>query len=336
MPAPRRPELAAEGDAPVLVVLRDLGLGDFLTGIPALRALARGFPRHARVLVAPRALAPLVELSGTGFALASDPPPGADVAVNLHGRGPQTHARLRAAAPVRLIAFACGDHPGPVWHPHEHEVVRWCRLLEESGIPADPSDLRLELDAPHHGATIVHPGAASPARRWPAERWAAVVRAEVAAGRRVIVTGGPEERALAEAVAAATTADVRAGATDLAELAALVAGAGRVLCGDTGVAHLATAFSIPSVVLFGPTPPAEWGPPPHHPRHRALWAGHHGDPHAPEPDPGLLAITVDAVLTELKGTVPAGAGGDKGDSPREGVEPRRGAESGAWGRVRRR
>jgi ADP-heptose:LPS heptosyltransferase len=288
-----------------LVALRDLGLGDFLTGVPALRALARAFPEHERVLVAPRALAPLVELSGTGFALADAPPPHADVAVNLHGRGPQSHARLRAAAPRRLIAFACAGHPGPAWHPGEHEVVRWCRLLEESGIPADPGDLRLELAAPHHGATIVHPGAAFPARRWPPERWAAVVRAERAAGRRVIVTGGPGERPLARAVAAGTGAEIRAGETGLAELAALIAGAGRVLCADTGVAHLATAFGIPSVVLFGPTPPAEWGPPPHDRRHRALWAGRRGDPHAAEPDPGLLAITVDDVLARL---TPAPAG----------------------------
>jgi ADP-heptose:LPS heptosyltransferase len=283
----------------VLVVLRDLGLGDFLTGVPALRALARAYPEHRRVLVAPDALAPLVELSGTGFSLAPAVPPGADVAVNLHGRGPQSHARLRAARPRRLIAFACGDQRGPTWRPDEHEVARWCRLLQESGIAADPADLRLDLDVPPSGATIVHPGAASPARRWPAERFAAVARAELAAGRRVIVTGGPDERALAERVAHGTDAEVVAGETDLRQLTGLVAAAARVVCGDTGVAHLATAFGIPSVVLFGPTPPAEWGPPRHDGRHRALWAGRRGDPHGRVPDPGLLTITVDDVLAAL-------------------------------------
>jgi ADP-heptose:LPS heptosyltransferase len=275
----------------LIVALRDLGLGDFLTGVPALRALARAYPEHERVLVAPRALAPLVELSGTGFALAAEPPSGADVAVNLHGKGPQSHARLRSARPGRLIAFG----EGPVWRPDEHEVHRWCRLLTESGIPADPRDLRLRLDAPRHGATIVHPGAASPARRWPAERWRAVVEA---LRTPVIVTGGPDERALARRVTDGTAAQDRAGDTDLAQLAELVAGAGRVLCGDTGVAHLATAFGIPSVVLFGPTPPSEWGPPPGGP-HRALWAGRRGDPHGEAPDPGLLTIQVADVLAAL-------------------------------------
>ena len=81
-------------------------------------------------------------------------------------------------------------------------------------------------------------------------------------------------------------------------LAALVAAAGRVVVGDTGVAHLATAFGTPSVVLFGPTSPAAWGPPPGR-RHRALWAGRVGDPHGEQPDPGLLAIPVDEVLAAL-------------------------------------
>ena len=63
-----------------------------------------------------------------------------------------------------------------------------------------------------------------------------------------------------------------AGRTDVVQLAALIARAGRVLCGDTGVAHLAPAFGIPSVVLFGPVPPSEWGPPPG----LACWPMNHG------------------------------------------------------------
>jgi ADP-heptose:LPS heptosyltransferase len=60
-------------------------------------------------------------------------------------------------------------------------------------------------------------------------------------------------------------------------------------CGDTGVAHLATALGKPSVVLFGPTPPALWGPPSAG-RHTVLWKGRASDPFADRPAPGLLAI----------------------------------------------
>jgi ADP-heptose:LPS heptosyltransferase len=287
---------------PLLVAYRALGLGDFLTGVPALRALARAFPGHRRVLATPRALAPLAALTGAVDAVVDAAPlaplpaelHGAGVAVNLHGRGPESHALLRAARPRRLIAF--GERSA--WRASEHEVERWCRMLREHGIAADPRELDLPAPAvppppAARGATVLHPGAASAARRWPAARWAEVARAERAAGRRVVVTGGPDERRLALRVAAAAglgPGAVLAGRTDLAGLAAVVAAAGRVACGDTGVAHLATAFGVPSVVLFGPTPPQEWGPPPDRPWHRALWAGRRGDPHAATPDPGLLEI----------------------------------------------
>jgi ADP-heptose:LPS heptosyltransferase len=283
---------------PTLIAERDLGLGDFLTGLPALRALDRAYPGHRRMLVAPAWLAPLLALARTGFVLTPARPVGADVAVNLHGRGPQSHARLLAGAPRRLVAFACGTHPGPVWRPHEHEVVRWCRLLEESGIPADPGDLDLDLSVSHSGATVLHPGAASPARRWPVERWRIIAEAEAAAGRPVIVTGGPGEETLAGRVAGPAGAEVLTG-RGLAELAQTIAGAERLVCGDTGVAHLATAVGTPSVVLFGPVAPSEWGPPPQRPIHRALWAGRRDDPHGRTPDPGLLAITPANVLAAL-------------------------------------
>ena len=93
--------------------------------------------------------------------------------------------------------------------------------------------------------------------------------------------------------------DVLAGRTTVLELAAIVGVAGRVVCADTGVAHLATALRRPSVVLFGPTAPAAWGPPPDRPWHRVLWAGVPGDGRAAVVHPGLLRITVSDVLTEL-------------------------------------
>jgi ADP-heptose:LPS heptosyltransferase len=305
----------------VVAMLRALGVGDLLTAVPALRALARAFPRDRRVLLAPRRLEPLVALLGAAAPEIADTPTldarlpleahRAGIAVNLHGHGPKSHRLLLEGRPERLLAFAApGLHDdGPAWHRGEHEVIRWCRLLIESGIPANPADLALDPSSLagaggngfHRGATIIHPGAASAARRWPVERWARVARAERDAGRDVVVTGGVGELGLAGALAhaAGLPADaVLAGRTSLDELAMLVASAGRVVCGDTGIAHLATALGTPSVVIFGPTSPAEWGPP-SHPRHRVLWAGRRGDPQAPSADPGLLAIQPGHVLDAL-------------------------------------
>jgi ADP-heptose:LPS heptosyltransferase len=305
---PRHPPDRRRGP---LLVLRALGVGDLLTAVPALRALDAAFPDRRRVLAAPRSLAPLLPLAAPGFELldvpawvAGAPPdaalatrlPRGALAVNLHGRGPESHALLRAAQPERLLGF---DTPaGPAWDEDEHEVVRWCRLLAHYGMRADPADLDIDLlDQPPYdpdGPTLIHPGAASGARRWPVERWAQVARGERAQGRDVLVSGSAAEAPLAQEVverAGLPPAANRAGTTrDLLGLAQLVASAGRVACGDTGVAHLATALRIPSVVLFGPTDPALWGPPPERPWHAALWAGSRGDPHAAATDPGLLQI----------------------------------------------
>ncbi|RFU39255.1 glycosyltransferase family 9 protein, partial [Actinomadura logoneensis] len=178
---------AATGPAPprTALVLRALGLGDLLTGIPALRALRRGLPEHRIVLAAPRALEPLVRLSGAVDVMTHLPglvPPTVDgpvdVAVDLHGRGPASHDPLRRTRPRELMAFDVAG--GPRWDPDEHEVPRWCRLVSWYGFPADPADLDLPVPprpSPAPDAVVVHPGAAFAARRWPPERFAEVAAA---------------------------------------------------------------------------------------------------------------------------------------------------------------
>jgi hypothetical protein len=55
------------------------------------------------------------------------------------------------------------------------------------------------------------------------------------------------------------------------------------------------------VLLFGPTPPALWGPPANRPWHRVLHRGGRGDPHAAALDPALAAISVDDVVGAIDG-----------------------------------
>ncbi|MEV4313889.1 glycosyltransferase family 9 protein [Actinocrispum sp. NPDC049592] len=347
-----------------ILVLRALGLGDLLTAVPALRALRRAYPAAVITLAAPTwlkdavdridavdRLLPTPELAPIPW---QGPPP--DLAVNLHGRGPQSTQLLRAVHPRQLITHT-------KWVAGQHEVDRWCRLLQDHGIPADPADLRLDTpnradertrghpdgsdgsggwpedpavfrpDSLDHadghtggypdgsrgsrrspadpgdlrvgepdrvgvggersgGPVVVHPGASHGSRRWPAERYAEVARA---LGPDVVVTGSAAEAELVESVAQGLP--VRIGGS-LGGLLDLVAHARLVVCGDTGVAHVATAYGTPSVVLFGPVSPALWGP--RAGPHKALWHGRSGDTFAHEPDPGLLAISADQVLEEVK------------------------------------
>ncbi|MDJ1132832.1 glycosyltransferase family 9 protein [Streptomyces iconiensis] len=318
-PVPQRPD-PAYGPARLLV-LRALGLGDLLTGVPALRALRRAFPGHETVLAAPAALAPVVRLTGAVDTLlpaeAQDrgvparlpwegTPP--DLAVDLHGSSAESHRPLLALRPGRTLGFADPETPevaGPPWYAEEHERDRWCRLLEAYGIHADAGDLLLErpsTPSPAPGAVVVHPGAGAPSRRWPPDRYVAVTRALLRAGHRVAVTADPGEARLAREIAEAAGVapeDDFGGRLGLGELTALVGEASAVLSGDTGPAHLAVACATPSVTLFGPVAPRLWGPPPGG-RHAALWhEGPPGDPHGPYPDPRLLRIEPREVLDAL-------------------------------------
>jgi len=338
----------------VVLVLRALGLGDALTGVPALRGLRRARPGSLLVLAGPPGPGELLRRRGAvdrvlpvdgvraldeGAVLASvheHPqvlPPGrcVELAVNLHGRGPQSARALRALLDERgretaqVLGHRCppaGLEDGPEWDPDAPEVERWVRLVSGAGGACSAADLALPppvdgatgaAGAPPadlEGAVVLHPGAASASRRWPVERWAAVAGHLLARGSRVVLTGGPAEAVLTAEVARLAT--VRrpgrqgpvdlAGRCDLEQLAGLLAEARGLVCGDTGVAHLATALRTPSVLLFGPVPPSAWGPAVDHHLHRVLWSaapGYRGDPHGDELDPALAATTVADVLTAL-------------------------------------
>ncbi|MGQ0480247.1 MAG: glycosyltransferase family 9 protein [Pseudonocardia sp.] len=107
---------------------------------------------------------------------------------------------------------------------------------------------------------VLHPGARVPARRPSPGHSRQLVRRLVEDGHRVLVTGGPAERALTGQVAGEHGLDL-GGRTDLAELAGVLAGADAVVVGNTGPAHLAAAVGTPVVSLFAPVvPAARWAP----------------------------------------------------------------------------
>lgn len=317
---------------PIVVVLRTLGLGDLLTVVPPLRAIRRAVPDALVYLTTVPWTEPLARHAGLADVFVSpgpgvvlDPsdivaleaiqlrqplagvPSGPDLAVQLRGHRPATYEPLLRLRPKRLVAYRQPDVPasadGPEYDHDEHEVTRWSRLMSLSGIACDPSELR--VDPPFidfgslGGAIVVHPGAGARSRYWPVDRWAEVIRRFCVSGHRVAVTGMRHEAGLVGAVVAAADASQVAdlcGRTSILELTALVADAPLVVCPDTGVGHLATAVGTPSVLLFGPSDPAVWGPPPV-PTHRVLWAGRTGDSYGDEPDPGLLELTVEDVWT---------------------------------------
>jgi len=309
-----QPAPGNHGDGrPELLVLRALKLGDLLVAVPALKALRRAYPGHRLRYAAQGWLSEALGLVG-GYELLPthglDEPlavePGVvDVAVNLHGSGPESQGRIEALQARRTIGHRSRHRDGPPWRDRLHERERWAALLEWHGIEADPLDIRLNAPrqpSPVPAATVLHVGAAYGSRLWPAERFAAVASALAVAGHNVVFTGGSGERERALEVCRLSGQSehaVLAGRLGLGEFAATIAAARLVISADTGAAHLASAYGRPSVVLFGPAPPEIWGPPPG--PHIVLTRAElrRGDTFAYRPDPALLAVTVQDVLAAV-------------------------------------
>jgi len=194
-------------------------------------------------------------------------------------QSPLPLALLLRLAGVAAIAAVSDDYPGSLLDVRHqlpeaglHEVQRMLSLAAVAGfalpvgddgalmVREPPDSRRLTGDEPY---VVVHPGASVPARAPSPARAAAMVDALVAAGRRVVVTGGPAERRLTAVVAGGPRDPVLdlGGRTDLAELAGVLQRADAVVVGNTGPAHLAAAVGTPVVSLFAPTvPAARWRP----------------------------------------------------------------------------
>lgn len=105
---------------------------------------------------------------------------------------------------------------------------------------------------------VVHPGASSASRRYPAERFGQAAQQICRdGGCQAVFSGGHDEQAL---VARAyeqmhEPAFSLAGQLTLGELAALIAGAQVTLCNNSGPAHMAAALGTPVVVLYALTHP---------------------------------------------------------------------------------
>ncbi|MEU6076560.1 HAD-IIIA family hydrolase [Micromonospora sp. NPDC047074] len=282
----------------VLVVRAD-SAGDVLVTGPGIRAVAAGAARVV-LLCGPRGRAAAELLPGVDEIIEHrlpwiDPAPdpvepadmtaltarlaavGADEAViftSFH-QSPLPLALLLRLAGVRRVSAVSDDYPGslldvrhrvPAGVPEPERALSLAAAAGHALPDHDAPALRLrptgapppEVGAP--GYVVLHPGSAAQARGCPPELAARIVHALTAAGHRVVVTGGPDERELTALVAGDVAVDL-GGRTGLAGLAATVAGAGAVVVGNTGPAHLAAAHGVPVVSLFAPTVPfGQWGP----------------------------------------------------------------------------
>ena len=156
-------------------------------------------------------------------------------------------------------------------NPVQHQF----RTLGTLGIT--PGDSRLELWIDRHdedsvsrflkdhwlgeGQTLVglNPGS-SPlwkTKRWPVERFAFLCDALSKENIRVVITGAPQEAALAKAISRKCRSKpmVAVGKTSVGELIALIKRCQVFVTSDSAPMHIASAVGTSFVALFGPTDP---------------------------------------------------------------------------------
>jgi heptosyltransferase III len=184
-------------------------------------------------------------------------------------------ANFKAANPCVLVAR---------WRPSESEIRHVSRIFVDSlrewigDVPEfEPARVAL-TEADREPArewlarqgwdgtariTALHPGAGSAAKRWPVEKFRDLARRALESGDgAALVISGPAEPGLGAAVVAGLPPDRvwRAECLPLRLLAAVLSKCALFVGNDSGIAHLAAALGVRSVVLFGPTRPAHWAP----------------------------------------------------------------------------
>lgn len=104
-------------------------------------------------------------------------------------------------------------------------------------------------------------GRLRPHRAWSVESWIKLASQLTAAGRSVILIGGPEDRETATKISQAVAGVTNlCGELSLAETAAALSGCVAAITGDTGPSHIAVAVGTPVLGLLGPTYPERSGP----------------------------------------------------------------------------
>lgn len=304
---PRRRQRPAEVRR--VLVVQHLLLGDTIMLTPLLKKLRERFPSAEIVMACPRAYAPLYAGRPYGVvALPFDPRSLRDHRALRKQRGfdlalvpgDNRWSSLARAMDARwIVAFKPDESSYKDWPVDEMRsmpdtAMAWGEIaasLIDGPEPAPysptewPAPPFSAYEKPSRPYGVLHLGASSPHKLWPAERWAAIRDWAESHGYEVILSGGRGEDALLGPVDPDGHRSRLAGRLDLPQVWDLLGNAAFLVCPDTGIAHLARVVGVPTVALYGPGSPISTGPGRFWAKSpfRALW-----DPAVPCRDQDLL------------------------------------------------
>src|SRR3954454_1185238 len=188
------------------------GLGDLLCGVPGLRALRARLPDAHIALITYAEMAPVVErmrahidefIAFPGWPGIPERPVGEtagflaamrerrfDLALQAYGANPAANEAAAALDARRMGGFFVTGTIEPdlevhlPYPEHRHEIDRHLDLMAHLGAPSAGRALEFPISAADEREAaavalrsrylLVHPGATSASRRWPAERFAGV------------------------------------------------------------------------------------------------------------------------------------------------------------------
>lgn len=267
-----------------VLIVQHLLLGDTIMLTPLLKKARERFPQAEIVMACPRP-----------YALIYDQRPYGVEALPFDARSLPDHIALRKRAGYDLalvpgdnrwswlaralharwiVAFAADQSRYHDWPVDEErllprEQMPWgdmaTRLLDGPD-PAPysvrdwPAPTFVPYARPKGRYCVLHLGASSPHKLWPAERWRQLLLWAEGQGYEVVLSTGRTEQQLLEPVDPQQRHGALAGRLDLAQLWDLLAHAAFLVCPDTGIAHLARLVGVPTVALYGPGSPISSGP----------------------------------------------------------------------------
>lgn len=261
-----------------VAIIRLRSLGDCVLSTPAIHLLKQARPDLEIALVAEDRFAPVFENNPEiSFVL---PPSarairafGPKLCLNLHGATRSARLTLFSGAKIR----AGFDIFRPAWiyntpiptaqkilgiQRRVHTAEHMASAMFYLGVPVDEVP-RASMyvtpgrpqNAPDNPYAVIHPLATTPAKTWPAESFVELARhIEKSLDLEPVFIGGPRED-LTRFLPWRTIAG-----GPLGEIAQLMRDAVLFAGNDSGPAHVAAAFGIPQVVIFGPSDSETWAP----------------------------------------------------------------------------